>query len=106
LLEEELSMPYEKYCRFLANFFAASSRSIPASRLLKDSQFDSTGMIAKDEYYKLIKQIEEHRSGDESFWMQLEDIFNSLAKKHFLSKRDNEELYIALDDDKHHFNYS
>jgi hypothetical protein len=46
------------------------------------------------------------KSGDESLWIQLEDIFNSLAKKHFLSKRNGEELYIALDDDKHHFNYS
>jgi hypothetical protein len=105
LLEEELSLSYEKYCRFLATFFAASSRSIPASRLLKDNKFDSTGMIAKDEYHKLIKKIEEHRSGDESLWMQLEDISNSLAEKHFLSKRDEEELYVALDDDKHHFNY-
>jgi len=106
LLEEELSLSYEIYCRFLATFFAASSRSTPASRLLQDKKFDSTGMIEKGKYYKLIKQIEEHRSGDESLWMQLEDIFNSLAKKHFLSKRDDEELYVALDDDKHHFNYS
>jgi hypothetical protein len=106
LLEEELSMSYEKYCRFLATFFAASSRSSPATRLLEDGRFDSTGMMTKNEYYKIIKQIEEHRSGDESLWMQLEDIFNSLAKKHFLSKRDDEELYVALDDDKHHFNYS
>jgi hypothetical protein len=58
------------------------------------------------EYYKLIKKIEEHRSGDESLWMQIEDIFNSLAKKHFLSERNDEELYVALDDDRHHFNYS
>jgi hypothetical protein len=35
--------------------------------------------------------------------LQLEELFNSLAKKHFLSKRDDEELYVALDDDKHHF---
>jgi hypothetical protein len=106
LLEEELSLLYEKYCRFLATFSAASSRSSPASRLLKDNRFDSTGMMEKDKYHRIIKQIEEERSGDESLWMQLEEIFNSLAKKHFLSKRDNEELYVALDDDKHHFNYS
>jgi hypothetical protein len=106
LLEEELLLSYEKYCRFLATFFAASSRSSPASRLLEDSRFDSTGMMEKGEYHQLLKKIEGMRSGDESLWMQIEDIFNSLAKKRFLSKRDEEELYVALDDDKHHFNYS
>jgi hypothetical protein len=106
LLEEELSLSYEKYCRFLSTFFAASCRSSPASRLLEDNLFNSTGMMEKGEYYKLIKKIEEHRSGDESLWMQIEDIFNSLAKKHFLSERNDEELYVALDDDRHHFNYS
>jgi hypothetical protein len=30
----------------------------------------------------------------------------ALSKKHFLSERDDEELYVALDNDKHHFNYS
>jgi hypothetical protein len=75
------------YCRFLATFFAASSRSSPASRLIDDRQFDSTGMMEKGEYYKLIKQIEEHMSGDESLWMQLEELFNSLAKKHFFIKK-------------------
>jgi hypothetical protein len=58
LLEEELSLTYEGYCRFLATFFAASSRSSPASRLLGDKRFDSTGMMEKDDYHKLIKQIE------------------------------------------------
>jgi hypothetical protein len=106
LLEEELSLTYEKYCRFFATFFAASSRSSPATRLLEDIRFDSTGMTEKGEYHRLLKQIEVKKSGDESLWIQLEDIFNSLAKKHFLSKRNGEELYIALDDDKHHFNYS
>jgi hypothetical protein len=106
LLEEELSLTYETYCRFLATFFAASSRSLPASRLLQDIRFNSTGMMEKDKYHRIIKKIEVHRSGDESLWMQIEDIFNSLAKKHFLSERHGEELYIALDDDKHHFNYS
>jgi hypothetical protein len=106
LLEEELSLTYETYCRFLATFFAASSRSLPASRLLQDDRFNSTGMMEKDKYHRIIKQIEEQRSGDDSLWMQIEDIFNSLAKKHFLSERHGEELYIALDDDKHHFNYS
>jgi hypothetical protein len=106
LLEEELSLTYEQYCRFLATFFAASSRSSPASRLLEDIRFNSTGMMEKNKYHQIIKKIEVHRCGDESLWMQLEDIFNSLAKKHFLSKRDDEELYVALDDDKHHFNYS
>jgi hypothetical protein len=106
LLEEELSLTYETYCRFLATFFAASSRSLPASRLLQDIRFNSTGMMEKGEYHQLLKQIEVKKSGDESLWIQLEDIFNSLAKKHFLSERDDEELYIALDDDKHHFNYS
>ncbi|OEU09246.1 hypothetical protein FRACYDRAFT_248581 [Fragilariopsis cylindrus CCMP1102] len=106
LFEDELSLSYEKYCRFLATFFAASSRSSPASRLLEDNRFDSTGMMEKMEYYRLIRQIEEHRSGDESLWMQIEELFNSLVKKHFLSERGEEELYIALDDDKHHFNYS
>jgi hypothetical protein len=52
-------------------------------------------MMEKDKYHRIIKQIEEQRSGDESLWMQLEEIFNSLAKKYFLSKRDNEELYVA-----------
>jgi hypothetical protein len=107
LFMEELSLSYEQYCRFLATFFAASSRSTPASRLLEDDRFDSTGMMEKKgEYYRLIKQIEEHRSGDESLWMQIEELFNSLAKKHFLSERNGEELYVALDDDKHRFNYS
>jgi hypothetical protein len=106
LLEEELSLTYEKYCRFFATFFAASSRSSPATRLLEDIRFDSTGMMEKEKYHRVIKQIEGHRSGDESLWMQIEELFNSLAKKHFLSKRNDEELYIALDDDKHHFNYS
>ncbi|OEU22028.1 hypothetical protein FRACYDRAFT_232182 [Fragilariopsis cylindrus CCMP1102] len=106
LLESELSLSYEKYCRFLATFFAASSRSSPAARLLEDDRFDSTGMMERGEYHRVIKQIEEHRSGDESLWMQIEELFNSLAKKHFLSERGDEELYIALDDDKHHFNYS
>ncbi|OEU17716.1 hypothetical protein FRACYDRAFT_238144 [Fragilariopsis cylindrus CCMP1102] len=106
LLMEELSLSYEKYCRFLATFFAASSRSSPASRLLEDNRFDSTGMMESGEYYRLIRQIEEHRSGDESLWMQIEELFNSLAKKHFLSERGEEELYVALDDDKHRFNYS
>jgi hypothetical protein len=105
LLEEELSLSYEIYCRFLATFFAASSRSTPTSRLLQDKRFDFSGMIEKDKYHRIIKQIEGHRSGDESLWMQLEESFNSLAKNHFLSKRDNQ-LYVALDDDKHHFNYS
>jgi hypothetical protein len=86
LLEEDLSLTYEEYCRFLATFFAASSRSSSASRLLEDNRFDYTGMMEKGEYYKLIKQIEEYRSGDESLWMQLEDIFNSLAKKTFFQK--------------------
>jgi hypothetical protein len=54
---------------FLLLFFAASCRSTPASRPLEDNLFDSTGMITKGEYYKLIKQIEQQRSGDESFWM-------------------------------------
>jgi hypothetical protein len=103
---EELSLSYEQYCRFLATFFAASSRSTPASRQLEANRFDSTGMMESGEYYRLIRQIEEHRSGDESLWMQIEELFNSLTKKHFLSKRDGEELYVALDDDKHHFNYS
>jgi antitoxin component HigA of HigAB toxin-antitoxin module len=106
LLEEELLLTYEKYCRFLASFFAASCRSSPATRLLEDRRFNSTGMMKKGEYYKLLKQIEEHRSGDKSLWMQIEELFNSLAKTHFLSERDEEELYVALDDDKHHFNYS
>ncbi|OEU05679.1 hypothetical protein FRACYDRAFT_258686 [Fragilariopsis cylindrus CCMP1102] len=106
LLDDELSLSYEKYCRFLATFFAASCRSTPASRLLDDHLFNSTGMMERGEYHRLIKLIEEHRSGDESLWMQIEEIFNSLSKKHFLSKRGEEELYIALDDDKHHFNYS
>jgi hypothetical protein len=65
-LEEELSLTYGKYCRFLSTFFAASCRSLPTSRLLEDNLFDSTGMMEKGEYYKLIKQIEEHRSGGES----------------------------------------
>jgi hypothetical protein len=106
LLEEELSLTYEKYCRFLATFFAASSRSSPASRLIQDDRFNSTGMMEKGEYHQLLKQIEVKKSGDECLWMQIEELFNSLAKKHFLSKREDEELYIALDDDKHHFNYS
>ena len=38
--------------------------------------------------------------------MELEHLYNSFAKKNFLSKRNNEDLNIALDDDKHHFNYS
>jgi hypothetical protein len=42
LLEEELSLSYEIFCRFLATFFAASSRSTPASRLLQDKKFDSS----------------------------------------------------------------
>jgi hypothetical protein len=106
LLEEELSLSYKKDCRFLATFFAASSRSSPASWLLEDIRFDSTDMMEKGEYHQLLKKIEGMRSGDESLWMQIEELFNSLAKKHFLSERDDEELYIALDDDKHHFNYS
>jgi hypothetical protein len=51
-------------------------------------------MIEKDKYYRIIKKIEEQRSGDESLWMQLEDILNSLAKKHFLSERDEMKNFI------------
>ena len=110
LFQEELKLSYEQFCRFLATFYAASSRSQPASRLLDDNKFINPGMMKKEEYYRVTKKIEQSsgagRGDDDSLWMELEDCYNSFAKKNFLSKRNKEELSVALDDDKEHFNFS
>ena len=110
MLEEELELSYKQFCRFLATFYAASSRSAPASRLLEDDNYNSTGLMKKEDHYRLIKKIEglcgAGHGDDDSLWMKLENLFNSFAKKNFLSRRDLEELYLALDDDKQHFAFS
>ena len=46
------------------------------------------------------------RGNDDSFLIELEDLYNTFTKKNFLSKRNNEILHLALDDDKQHFAYS
>ena len=108
--QEELKLSYEDFCRFLGTFYAASARSQPAPRLLDDSLFISNGMMTTADYRQVITKIEDScgagRSDSDSFWMELEHLLNSFAKKNFLSQRNNEDISLALDDDKHHFNHS
>ena len=92
LFEEELELSYEQFCRFLATFYAASSRSTPASRLLEDENCNSTGLMKKEEYYRLIMKIKGlcgvGNGDDDSLWIKLECLFNSFAKKkNFCKKR-------------------
>ena len=67
-------------------------------------------MIKKEEQHRVIKKIEEScvagRCDDDSFLIELEHVYNSFTRKNFLSKRNNKEISLALDDDKHHFIYS
>jgi len=110
LFEEELQLDYETFCRFLATFYTASSLSIAAPRLYElNSRFDTTGLMeTKEEFMKIIRRMEtidEGNDGD-SLWMKIEYAYNSEMRKIFLSKRGNNTLSIALDDDKVHFNYS
>eukprot|EP00536_Pseudo-nitzschia_multiseries_P009436 jgi/Psemu1/23175/gm1.23175_g len=78
LIQEELDdITIKQFCRLLATFFTAA-------------------------------MIEKHGAGQQgdTLWTLVEDCFNTMIVKMFLSKSGHNELCIALDDDKHHFNYS
>ena len=112
LLKEELgdtTMTYEVFCRFLATFYTGSMVSQPVPMLYDVNLFDTNGLMnSKEEYIRIYRQMETLGAGedDDTLWMKVEDCFNNLMKKTFLSRRGNNDLSVALDDDKHHFNYS
>ena len=108
LMEEELDIEYKDYCRFLATFFTAAMVSVPAPMLFDTDLFNTTGLVVgKREFLQIYRKIDSIGAGkDDTFWMAMEDCFNNLMKKMFLSERGEENLSVALDDDKHHFNYS
>ena len=108
LFQTELNIDYESFCRFLATFYTASMLNVTAPRLYELDRFDTTGLMkTKGDFLKILRRMEtvdEGNQGD-TLWMKLEYVFNSQMRRIFLSKRGNEELTIALDDDKVHFNY-
>ena len=67
-------------------------------------------MMTTADYHRIIKKIEDScgagRGDSDSFWMEQEHLFNSFAKTNFLSQRNSEDISLALDNDKHHFNHS
>ena len=101
-------MSYQQFCRFLATFYSASKMCSYASRLLDDERYDSKDLMTKQDYHRTLKLIEKSSMGDDddSLWMQLEEKFNTFTKKDFIAHREDEDLSIALDDDKKHFAYS
>ena len=108
LMQEDLDMDYKEYCQFLATFFTAAMVSVPAPMLFDTDLFDTTGLVqGKSDFLRIYRKIDSVGAGkDDTFWMAMEDCFNNLMKKMFLSERGDENLMVALDDDKHHFNYS
>ena len=106
LFKEELSLSYEKYCRFLSTFFTASQWSTNPTLMYGSTRFNTKGLMGKDEYVDLLKQMDKINDDDESFWMKAEKVYNSTVKKIFLSKRGHLDLVVAFDDDKLHFNFS
>ena len=109
VFKDELNLSYEEMCRFLATFYFSSSLGVPASHILNNLKFDSvtTGMMKHHKYQNILKQIEQlcGSDDDESLWMSLEDCFNKHTKKYFLKFRQQEHLYVAIDNDKKEFNY-
>ena len=92
LLNEELDVTYAECCRFLATFFTAAQVNLPPLRLYANSCIDTTGLMEEDEYMKIIKKInnmntDDPNLDDDALWMRLEDCFNSVAKRTFLSKQ-------------------
>ena len=109
LFRRVLGIDFETFCRFLATFYTASMLNVPATRLYEIDRFDTRGLVkSKEEFMTLLHLMEtvDNDNEGETFWMKLEYLFNSQMRETYLSKRGNEEITIALDDDKVHFNYS
>ena len=95
LLENELGLSYEGFCRFLATFYSASGMGAIASRLLDNKNYNSEGLMLINDYHRLLKCIDQSSTGndDDSLWIQLEELFNSFTKKNFC-RRETMKIFV------------
>jgi len=95
---------YEKSCRSLATSYSAARWSQPASSLYDCELFTKDGLLgSKGEYIAIYRAIEtlDVGEGGDALWVGVGEAFNSLMGETSLEHRRNNNLAIALDDDKH-----
>ncbi|KAL3925294.1 MAG: hypothetical protein SGILL_000500 [Bacillariaceae sp.] len=81
---------------------------ISVSQLYAIDRINVDDLMERGTFMSIIRKIEAMSAdtSGETLWMRLEDAFNSIMQDIVLSKRQDQELLVALDDDKLHFHYS
>ena len=100
----ELGLSFKDHCRLLYTIYTAASEGIPPIQMFESDNWSSEIMVSHKDFMSIMKMIAKEKGNNEcdGFWMKAEDSLNSYLKEAFISKRNDENLIIALDDDKMH----
>ena len=104
VLQEELGLSHSIFCKFMATFFFSAQLRVHVSTIYASERIDTCGLLSFEEFSSILRKISQHdcSTRGETIWMRVEEAFNAYAKRQFLDQRGDDDLFVALDDDKLH----
>ncbi len=111
LFQDALSLPYQKFCQFMATFYFICRFNQNWKELWKDEDINTDRFMEPKLFYRVLHRIDDYGKNEmfsRRFWEELEDAVNSVMVKHFVPKKAGSslsKLTLTYDDDKIHFSY-